>query len=122
MNNLTRRDFVKSAAAVGAAMVIPFSKARGANEDIRVGVAGIRGRGDGLVNEFHDLEGVRVVALCDIDSDVLDKRVKQFKERNKQVVGYGDYRRMLEDKSIDIIAIATPDHWHVPIAATSVVA
>jgi predicted dehydrogenase len=122
MNDLTRRDFVKSTAAVGAAMAMPFSKVRGANDDLRVGVAGIRGRGDGLANEFNDLDGVRLVALCDVDSEVLDKRVKQFKDRNQTVAGYNDYRRMLEDKSIDIIAIATPDHWHVPLAAASIIA
>jgi predicted dehydrogenase len=101
---------------------VPFSRARGANDTIRVGVAGIRGRGGGLANEFNDLEGVRLVALCDVDSKILDKRVKEFKDRNTNVVGYGDYRRMLEDKSINVVAIATPDHWHVPIAAASVVA
>ena len=122
MNNLTRRDFVKSTVAVGASMALPFSKVRGANNDLRVGVAGIRGRGDGLASEFNDLDGVRLVALCDVDSEVLEKRVKQFKDRDQTVTGYGDYRRMLEDKSIDIIAIATPDHWHVPLAAASIIA
>ena len=122
MNNLTRRDFVKSTVAVGASIALPFSKVRGANNDLRVGVAGIRGRGDGLASEFNDLDGVRLVALCDVDSEVLEKRVKQFKDRDQTVTGYGDYRRMLEDKSIDIIAIATPDHWHVPLAAASIIA
>jgi predicted dehydrogenase len=101
---------------------MPFSRARGANDTIRVGVAGIRGRGGGLADEFNDLEGVRLVALCDVDGNALDKRVNEFKDRNANVVGYGDYRRMLEDKSINVVAIATPDHWHVPIAAASVVA
>jgi len=122
MNKLTRRDFVKSTAAVGAAMAIPFSNARGANDDLLVGVAGIRGRGNGLANEFNDLDGVRIVAFCDVDSNVLERRVKQYKDRNQSVTGYVDYRRMLEDKSIDIIAIATPDHWHVPMAAASIIA
>jgi predicted dehydrogenase len=122
MNNITRRDFVKSSVVVGASMALPYSKTRGANNDLRVGVAGIRGRGDGLANEFSNLYGLRLVALCDVDSEVLEKRVKQFKDRNQTVTGYGDYRRMLEDKSIDIIAIATPDHWHVPLAAASIIA
>ena len=122
MNKLTRRDFVKSTAAVGAVMAMPFSKVRGANDDLCVGVAGIRGRGNGLANEFNDLEGVRIVALCDVDSNVLEQRVKQYKDSNQSVTGYDDYRRMLEDKSIDIIAIATPDHWHVPMAAASIIA
>src|SRR4030042_5567826 len=103
MNNITRRDFVKNTAAVGAAMALPFSKVRGANSDIRVGVAGIRGRGGGLVSEFHGLEGVRVVALCDVDGDVLDKEVKKFKDRSEESAGYGDYRRMLDDNTMDIV-------------------
>jgi len=122
MKSLTRRDFVKSSAVAGVTLAMPFSKVRGANGDIRVGVAGIRGRGGGLIKEFHDLAGVQVVALCDVDGGVLDKRVKEFKDRNEKIDGYGDYRRMLEDKSIDVVAVATPDHWHVPVAAASVVA
>jgi predicted dehydrogenase len=122
MKRLTRRDFVKTTAVAGATLAMPFSKVRGANSDIRVGVAGIHGRGGGLIKEFHDLDGVQVVAVCDVDRSVLDKRVKEFTDRNEKVTAYGDYRRMLEDKSIDVVAIATPDHWHVPIAAASVIA
>ena len=122
MKRLTRRDFVAGSVAAGATFAMPLAKVRGANDDIRVAVAGIRGRGGGLASEFHDLEGVRVVALCDVDRSALDKRVKEYKDRNVKVEGFSDYRRMLEDKSIDIVAIATPDHWHVPMAAASVVA
>jgi predicted dehydrogenase len=122
MKALTRRNFMKSSVAVGATVALPFSRVRGANNNIRVAVAGIRGRGGGLVSEFHSIPGVQVVALCDVDGNALDKRVKEFKDRNEKVDGYGDYRRMLKDKSIDVVAIATPDHWHVPIAASSVVA
>ena len=74
-------------------MAMPFSNSRGANDDLRVGVAGIRGRGNGLANEFNDLDGVRVVALCDVDSNILEQRVKQYKDRNQSVTGYVDYRR-----------------------------
>ncbi|TKJ35988.1 MAG: dehydrogenase [Planctomycetes bacterium B3_Pla] len=122
MRGLTRRDFVKSSIVGGVALAVPYSKTRGANGDIRVGVAGIHGRGGGLVREFHDISGVKVVALCDVDGKALDDRIKEFKGRNEKVAGYEDYRRMLEDKSLDVVAIATPDHWHVPIAAASVVA
>jgi len=122
MKRLTRRDFVKKSAIAGVTMAMPFSRVHGANGNIRVGVAGIHGRGGALIKEFHDLHGVQIVALCDVDSSVLDKRVKEFKDRNEKVDGYEDYRRMLEDKSIDVVAVATPDHWHVPIAAAAVVA
>jgi len=122
MKNLTRRDFVKRSAVAGAALALPFSKARGANDDIRVAVAGVRGRGWALVGDFQGVQGVRVVALCDVDGNVLDQQVKKLKEQSGDVQGYSDHRRMLEDKSIDVLAIATPDHWHVPIAAAAIVA
>jgi len=76
MKGLTRRDFVRSSVAAGAAAALPLSNVRGANSDIRVAVVGVRGRGGGLAREFHDLDGVRVVALCDVDGDALAKRVK----------------------------------------------
>jgi len=122
MRRVTRRDFVKGSIAAGVTLALPFSRTRGANDDLRVAVAGIRGRGWGLVGGFNDAAGVRVVALCDVDEKVLEGRVKRFKDRNEKVDAYIDCRKMLEDKSIDIVAIATPDHWHVPLAAWSVVA
>jgi len=122
MRGITRRDFVKGSMAAGAALVLPFSHARGANDSIRVAVAGLNGQGRGLVSGFHSIKGVRVVALCDVDKKVLDREVKKFKDRNERVDAYIDYRRMLEDKTLDVVAIATPDHWHVPLAAWSVAA
>ena len=122
MRGITRRDFVKGSMAAGAALVLPFSHARGANDSIRVAVVGIRGRGRGLLSEFHNSSGVRVVALCDVDGNALSREVKRFKDRNERVDAYIDYRRMLEDKTLDVVAIATPDHWHVPLAAFSVIA
>jgi len=122
MKNITRRNFVKSSLMTGAALSVPFSRVRGANNDIRVAVVGIRGRGQGLTDSFHNTPGVRVVALCDVDRDILDRGVKRFKDRNESVQGYSDYRQMLKDKSLDIVCIATPDHWHVPLAAASVIA
>jgi predicted dehydrogenase len=122
MGNVTRRDFVKGSVAAGATLVLPFSRARGANDALRVGVAGLRGRGWGLAESFHDAAGVRVVALCDVDEKILESRVKRFKDRNEKVDAYIDCRKMIKDKSIDIVAIGTPDHWHVPLAARSVVA
>jgi predicted dehydrogenase len=122
MKGMTRRNFVKSSLAAGAALSVPFSRVRGANNDIRAAVVGINGRGRGLIGGFHNTPGVRVTALCDVDGNVLVREVKKFKDRNEKVTGYSDYRRMLEDKSLDVVGIATPDHWHVPLAAFSVIA
>ncbi|UCE48823.1 MAG: hypothetical protein JSW47_01490, partial [Phycisphaerales bacterium] len=109
MKDLTRRDFVSNSILAGAAAAaLPFSRVRGANSDIRVAAVGVRGRGGGLAREFHDLDGVRLVALCDVDGTELAKRVKEFKDRNAKVDGYEDFRRMLRDKSIDVVAVGTP--------------
>jgi len=114
MSKLTRRDFIKSSMAAGVAMTLasPYSRVRSANNDIRIGVVGIGGQGSNHINYFHKLPGVRVVALCDADKDYLGKRVNDFKKRNERVDGYVDVRRLLEDKSIDAITSATPNHWH----------
>ncbi len=120
MSKLSRRDFVKRSMAAGVTLVLPecatgalpFSRVRGVNEDIRVAVVGIGSQGSNHINYFHKLPGVRVVALCDADKNHLDREVKKFNERNENVNTYVDVRKLLEDKNIDAIAIATPNHWH----------
>ena len=113
MKHITRRDFVKRSMAVGAGLTLaPFSRVRGANDDIRVAVVGINGRGGSHISAFDKMSGVRVAALCDVDRKVLDRRAKPFKDRNKKVDTYVDVRKLLEDKSIDAVSIATTNHWH----------
>jgi predicted dehydrogenase len=107
---MTRRDFLKGAA--GAALVLPYSRVRGANDDIRVAVVGIHNQGSNHINWFCNISGVRVVAICDVDKRVLDREEKKFKDRNERVDTYVDYRKLLEDKNIDAVITATPNHWH----------
>ena len=61
---------MKSSLITSAALAAPFSRTHGANDDIRVAAVGIRGRGQGLTDSFHNTPGVRVVALCDVDRDI----------------------------------------------------
>jgi len=98
--------------AAGAALALPFSRALGANNDIRVAVVGFRGQGSGHIKRFLEIPGVRVVALCDVDKDILDREVKKFTDRNETVKAYTDVRKLLDDKQIDAISTATPNHWH----------
>jgi predicted dehydrogenase len=112
MRHITRRDFVKNSLAAGAALAMPFSRVRGANNDVRVAVVGIRNQGSNHINWFRNISGVRVVAICDADKSFLDREEKKFKERNEKVDTYVDYRKLLEDKSIDAIITASPNHWH----------
>ncbi|MHC4571636.1 MAG: Gfo/Idh/MocA family oxidoreductase [Planctomycetota bacterium] len=119
MSKLTRRDFIKSslatAAGIGITTSLPataWSKVVGANDDIRVAVVGFRSQGAGHIERFHNLQGVRVVALCDADKAILDREVKKFKDRNEKVDAYTDVRKLLDKKNIDAIVTATPNHWH----------
>jgi len=112
MKHITRRDFMSSSIAAGITLMQPFSRVRGANDDIRVGVVGFRGHGRTHINAYLKIPGVRVVALCDADKDILTRGVSEFKARNQEVDAYVDVRKLLEDKSIDAVSTATPNHWH----------
>jgi predicted dehydrogenase len=124
MKSISRRTFMKRSVAVGAAAIAtrPFARVLGANNDIRAAVVGFGGRGGGHIKNLHRAEGTRVVALCDVDDHVIADEVKKFEERNERVTVYHDYRKMMDDKSIDVVSTATPDHHHVPVAALAVVA
>ena len=113
MKRITRRKFLKRTAAVGAGLAIaPFARVRGANDDIRVAVVGIKGRGGSHIGSFDGMDGVRVAGLCDIDLKVLESRAKRFEDRNIPIQKYQDIRKLLDNKNIDAISIATTNHWH----------
>jgi len=113
MNNLTRRTFMKSSLAAGAlAMAVPYSKVRGANNDIRIATVGVGSQGGNHTRYFSAIPGVRYAAVCDADQNKIDQRVKYFADKNTKVDGYLDARKMLERKDIDAITSATPNHWH----------
>ncbi len=115
MKQITRRVFMKSSIAAGFALAIPFSRVRGANSDIRAAVVGFRGHGRTHINAYLKIPGVRVVALCDVDRDILDRGLSESRARNHKVNSYTDVRELLEDKSIDVVSTATPNHWHALI-------
>jgi predicted dehydrogenase len=120
--SMQRRQFIKglaSAAALGAGpCAAPFSRALGANGDIRLAVVGvgskvkIGGKGKADIREFRKVPGVRIVALCDCERAHLDPEVAACKQRHEDVAAFTDIRRLLERKDIDAISITTPNHWH----------
>ena len=114
MSKVTRRDFVKAAAA--ATVLIGTSKTgwAGANDRVRVAVAGINGRGKSHLQGYAAIDNVEVTTLCDPDSRLFAPRSREFFKRfNKpEPKTEQDIRRVLEDKDIDVISIATPNHWH----------
>jgi predicted dehydrogenase len=111
MSQLNRRTFIKNsalAAAVAGLSAQTYAQSAGANGDLRVAVVGFRSRGQNHIDELKKIKGVRIVALCDVDSKVVAKGLKAFPSAK----GYTDIRKMLEDKDIDAVSIASPNHQH----------
>src|SRR3954466_10888783 len=110
MNHLTRRTFLKTTALVGAGAALSarsWGQVSGANADVRVAVVGLNGRGKNHLTSLAEIAGVRIVALCDVDTAVLEK-TKAFTTRSgKKPVAdaktYTDIRQLLASPDIDAI-------------------
>jgi predicted dehydrogenase len=132
-DELSRRDFIKktgvTAAGLATASIVGArassvqafdsrsARIIGANDRINYAIVGVGGMGSGhlkILRDFEQKENVAVVAVC----DVFEKRRRKAREVAQISDGqvYKDYRRLLENKDIDVVVIATPDHWHAPIA------
>ena len=108
MDKCTRRTFVRTSLAAAGGMALAsraWSQVRGANDDIRIGIVGVRKKGKEHIQDFRRLSGVRVVAICDADTQWLDAEVAKFKDRNIKVDTYVDYRKLLENKDIDAVVL-----------------
>jgi len=93
-----------------------WSRILGANDSIRMAVVGFNGQGKSHINGFSKIEGVRLVALCDVDRDVLDREAQKLRNVENPVETYTDVRKLLENKDIDAISTASPNHWHALIS------
>ncbi len=119
MPHLTRRTFLRSSLAAGAVFTIGGTKSTGrvlgANDAIRVGVAGLNSRGGAHVGEFAERlkDGVQIAYLIDPDTRTFAKRVRQIESKGGTTPRtVQDIRSALDDKNLDAISIATPNHWH----------
>jgi predicted dehydrogenase len=114
---LDRRHFLASAA--GGAAVLAFGNraraAQGANDEIRLAIAGVHNRGNQLLKQFLAVPNCRIAYVCDVDERAIPKAMKTISEAKapepKVIV---DFREALDDKEIDGLIVATPDHWHAP--------
>jgi len=137
-NTTSRRDFIKRSTIAATGLSLGLGKLsakgvsiRGAGERIRMGFIGVGNRGSQLLKLFMAQPDSEVVALCDVyepyllrDYSRVDKkytegylgkegRIPRMGETfSNEVARYSDYRKLLEDKTIDAVCIATPDHWH----------
>ncbi|HDR16021.1 MAG TPA: Gfo/Idh/MocA family oxidoreductase [Desulfobacteraceae bacterium] len=113
----SRRDFIKksaiAAAGMGAFPEILRSSSLPASEKLVIGVIGVNGMGFSNLKTFLEFPGTACAALCDVDSRVLEKRAGETEAiTGKRPALFKDYRKMLDQKDIDAVIIATPDHWH----------
>mgnify|MGYP003317632792 FL=1 len=114
MNKQTRRNFLKTSLYTGATVAWTaksWAQVKGANETLRCATIGFRGRGNSHIGSIKGMQqreqGVKLVALCDVDKKVLDAGAGKHK-----VKGYQDIRVMLEKEDLDVVTVATPNHWH----------
>ncbi len=123
----SRRDFIRKAAAGTALMaaggILPgfsassYRRIIGANDKLRASVMGVNSRGNVLAQNFAYQNQCDVIHICDVDSRAIERcaaNVQKIQQAKPQ--GFGDFRRSLESKDIDLMVIATPDHWHAPAA------
>jgi len=114
----SRREFIRQSTAAGAALLAAPAIARArasASDRLRVAVVGVGGRGDNHIAALSKMAGdnVEIAALCDVDANRLNRNADQCeKAAGRRPATYGDYRKLLDDDSIDAVTIATPDHWH----------
>src|SRR4051794_15304336 len=127
MKPIPRRSFLSSSMAAGLALGVPRlmtgaePRSGGPFEAVRVGViglgatdavGGVGGRGHQLIGRLREIDGARIVALCDADQAHLDREVQAARDREGKVAAHTDFRRVLDDKDVDAVVIALPNHWH----------
>ncbi|HYW96093.1 MAG TPA: Gfo/Idh/MocA family oxidoreductase [Bacteroidales bacterium] len=121
----SRRDFLKKA-AVGTAGITfgglymkpgAYASVTGANDRLNVAVVGVHSRGKAHVHALSKVENVNIAYICDVDSRVRDEAVKMVHDlTGKKPQAFTDIRKLLEEKDLDAITIATPEQWHAPMA------
>lgn len=119
MSRVSRRSFLQTSAVAGASLLLTGTRASGkvlgANDRLRIAVAGLNGRGQSHIDGWLQQENVEIAYLIDPAQNVLDRTMKAFEKRTEGKMkpkGIADVREALDDKNLDAISIATPNHWH----------
>jgi predicted dehydrogenase len=106
---MNRRNFSKSMAVAGATTALSYSRIRRANDRVRVGFIALGNRGDQVLDAFLLQKDCEATAICDIYQPYMDFASKKIGGSPRQ---FKDYRKLIELKDIDAVAVCTPDHWH----------
>ena len=131
----SRRKFVQTSASLAAGSLLLsafntpafaiFKKAVAPSDQLNFGAIGINGMGWANVKAALKIPGVNLVAVCDVDKNVIDKRMGELaalKVDAAKVKSYSDYRQLLDDKDVNAVIIGTPDHWHALMMIDAVAA
>ena len=117
MTRMNRRGFLR--AGTGTGLILIGTKAsgniRGANDRVRIAVAGLNGRGQSHLSGWMDQPNVEIAWMIDPDQKVLAAAINAMQGKLKEkfsAKGIADVREALEDKTLDAISVATPNHWH----------
>ena len=127
MMTKSRREFIKKTSAASVAVTVgaalpafsakSYSRILGANEKLNVSVMGVNSRGKALAANFAQQKDCNVLHICDVDNRAIEKCQKEVASvQDIKTKRFGEFRESLEDKDIDAMVIATPDHWHAPAA------
>lgn len=120
MRSITRRDFVRTGAGAAAAFVLPamsWAQAPGANNRLRMAIIGCGGMGShhlGSLMDRRERDKLTITRVCDVYRRRLNNAIKRMEGGSNS--GTMEYREVLDDREVDAVVIATPDHWHTKIA------
>lgn len=131
----SRRKFLQNSAMLAGGSLIASAFENNAfailknriapSDQLNIGAVGVNGMGWSDVTSALKIPGINLVAICDIDKNVIDKRLKELAKKNvdtSKIKTYGDYRKLLENKDVDVVVVGTPDHWHALIMMDAVAA
>src|SRR5215472_17441703 len=108
---MERRHFLMSSAT--AVTLARSSALASPNDTVHVACVGVRGQGQSHIRAYAKMPNVEIAAICDVDESVLEQRLTDAEKlTKKRPAGFTELRKLLEDKSIDAISIATPNHNH----------
>jgi predicted dehydrogenase len=119
MSHITRRDFLRYSLAAGTSALVcgrsTSGQVRGANDRLRIAVAGLNGRGEAHIRGWLGQPNVEIAYLIDPDQQVLAAKLEGLEKEvqgRSTCKGVADVRRALDDRNLDALSIATPNHWH----------
>jgi predicted dehydrogenase len=124
---MKRRNFIQKAGLTMASglvltpAMLDASRRVSQNDKINIGVIGCNGMGWANTNSLLKMQEVELIGICDVDKNVINKRVADYaKLRTNKPSTYNDYRELLNNKDIDAVVIGTPDHWHCKMMVDAV--